>query len=82
MAILMSVIIPVAVFGNSAVLLAIAKTRSLQRPNTMMYLSLSLADFMRTVFCMPFFTYALFTNDWDIPEELCPFYHTLYIMVR
>ena len=78
----MTIIIVVAVFGNVVVLIAMYKTPSLQRVNTMMYASLAASDLCRTVICMPFYTYALYSNKWNVPDAACPMYHLFYITMR
>ena len=78
----MTVIMIVAVCGNSLVLTAMYRTPALRRVNTLMYVSLCVTDLSRTVFCMPFFTFALYTNKWSVPDAACPLYHIAYITLR
>ena len=76
--IVMCFIISIAIVGNSLVLLAIMKTRSLQRLNNFLLVSLAFSDFFSAVLCMPLFITELFSDyKWPLPEGMCSFYISL-----
>ena len=63
-----------ALIGNSLVLIAITKTRSLQRLNNYLLVSLAISDLSVALVCMPIHAIELFSGKWNLPHALCIFY--------
>ena len=68
-----------ALIGNFFVLLAIARTKSLQRLNNYLILSLALSDFGVALLGMPFFINEQFQGGWFLHDSACMLYQVLDI---
>ena len=68
-------IIVVSLLGNLMVIVAVAKTKTLQRMSTAWILSLAAADLGKAAICMPIFVVLLLSSDWSLSKDMCPVYH-------